>query len=306
MLRGFFLPTWSALIQVVMNLPESFARLRLQCIDNESIFPCDVRMTDSPNPGFLRPAKVIWLALIGLLVYLITLVILLPAGWAWQWVSPHVTVPPQIKVNQVSGRLWSGAAGFTFAGRPLRLSWGLEMPAFRNLTLPLSFSLDSEQSTLNGRLALSWPDSANLAARGRVRVREFEDLIQRSGGAMLAGDVVIERLALEWIDGEFGDGQGLARWSGGEVTWPMGGGVQSADFPPMEATLDAAAGRMSLAILQQGESEPAANADVFPDGMLEIRVYKRMVDLAGQSWSGAAGPGDVIFRVRQPLLGRGG
>ncbi len=289
-----------------MNLPESFARLSPRRVDSEPIFPCDVRMSDSSKPGFLRPAKVIWLALTGLLVYLIALVILLPAGWVWQWVSPQVSLPPQIKINQVSGQLWNGAAGFTFVGRPLRLSWDLETPSLLSLTFPLSFSLHSAQSGLNGRLAFSWPDNANLTARGKVRVREFENLIQRSGGAILAGDVIIERLALEWVDGEFGDGQGLARWSGGEVTWPMGSGVQSADFPPMEATLNAAAGRMSMTILQQGESEPAANADIFPDGMLEIRVYKRMIDLAGQSWSGAASPGDVIFRVRQPLLGRGG
>lgn len=262
-------------------------------------------MTDSSKP-FLRPAKVIWLTLAGLLIYLAALIVLLPAGWVWQWVSPQVNVPPQIKINQVSGQLWNGAAGFTFAGRPLRLSWDIEAPSLLGLTFPLAFSLNSAQSDLDGRLSLSWPDDANLTAHGQVRVREFEDLIRRSGGAMLAGDVVIERLELEWIDGEFGDGQGLARWSGGDVTWPMGGGIQSADFPPMEATLNAAAGRVSMAILQQGESEPAANADIFPDGMLEIRVYKRMIDLAGQSWSGAASPGDVIFRVRQPLLGRGG
>lgn len=265
-------------------------------------------MTDSSKP-FLGPAKVIWLALAGLLVYFVALVFLLPAGWAWQWLSPQVKLPPQVTINQVSGQLWEGAAGFTFAGRPLRLSWNIETPSLLDLTLPLSFSLNSAQSEVDGRLSLSWPDDATLTARGHVRVREFEDLIRRSGGAMLTGDVVIERLDLEWIDGEFGDGQGLARWSGGEVTWPVGGGVQSADFPPMEATLNAAAGRMSMAILQQGESEPAANADIFPDGMLEIRVYKRMIDLAGQSWSGAASPGDVIFRVRQPLLGmlgRGG
>jgi general secretion pathway protein N len=36
--------------------------------------------------------------------------------------------------------------------------------------------------------------------------------------------------------------------------------------------------------------------------MMEIRVFKRMVDLAGQDWSNSAGPDDVVFRVRQPLI----
>ncbi|MEX0603761.1 MAG: type II secretion system protein N [Marinobacter sp.] len=262
-------------------------------------------MTDLSKPAFLRPGKVIWLGLAGLLVYLIALVFLLPAGWVWQWVSPQVNLPPQVQVNQVSGQLWNGAAGFTFAGHPLRLSWDIETPSLLNLSIPMAFSLDSARSGLDGRASVAWPGSAKLTARGSIRVREFEDLIRRSGGAMLVGDVVIDQLVLAWVDGEFSDGQGRARWAGGEVTWPMGGSVQSADFPPMEATLNASSGRMAMAILQQGENEPAANADIFPDGVLEIRVYKRMIDLAGQSWSGAASPGDVIFRVRQPLLGRG-
>lgn len=263
-------------------------------------------MTDSPQPAFLRPGKILWLLLAGLLVYLFTLIILLPAGWLWHWASPQLNLPEQVQIHQVSGRLWQGAAGLSVNSRPLRFSWRLGAPSISELGLPLNFSLESAHSQLKGRLDLSWPAEAQLAADGVINIREFEDLIRRSGGAMLEGEVAVEQLTLAWNDGEFGNGHGLARWPGGEVTWPMGGGLQSAEFPPMEASLNAQSGRASLSVSQQGQSEPAADADLFQDGMLEIRVYKRMIDLAGQSWSGAASPGDVVFRVRQPLLpGRG-
>ncbi|WP_166263167.1 type II secretion system protein N [Marinobacter caseinilyticus] len=259
-------------------------------------------MTESPTSPFLRPAKVVWLTLAGLLVYLVALVILLPAGWLWHWIEPHAGLPDQVRIHQVSGRVWEGEAGIYFNNRPLRVGWRLGMPDVSKLGLPLSFSVESAYSQVEGRLDVSWPGSAKVSAGGLIKVREFEDLIRRSGGAMLEGDVAIERLVLEWRDGAFGDGRGVARWSGGEVTWPMGDGVQSAQFPPMEAVLNAAAGQVSLKVSEQGKDEPVALADIFPDGMLEIQVFKRMVDLAGQSWSGAAQPGDTIFRVRQPLL----
>lgn len=264
-------------------------------------------MTDSVHTSFLRPAKVLWLVLIGLLVYLLTAVALIPAGWLWHWVSPRVPLPQQVTVHQVSGRVWQGAAGLSFQGRPLIVHWHLGWPSVTALTLPVGFSLESLNSKLEGRLVTGWPDQADLQAEGRVHVKDFESLIEQSGGAMLAGDVTIRNLRLRWQNGRFQSAAGLATWPGGTVTWPQGGRIQSAQFPPMEASLGGEAGQLSLRIARQGRNEPVAEADIFTDGILEVRVYKRLLDLAGQSWSGAASPGDIIFRVRQPLLpgGRG-
>lgn len=70
----------------------------------------------------------------------------------------------------------------------------------------------------------------------------------------------------------------------------------------MQATLTDSTSGLLLRVSEQGKAEPAAEAGLALNGMMDIRVYKRMVDLAGQSWSGAAQPGDVIFQVQQPLL----
>lgn len=70
----------------------------------------------------------------------------------------------------------------------------------------------------------------------------------------------------------------------------------------MQATLADTAQGVLLTIAEEGSADPAADATVGLDGMMGIRVYKRMVDLAGQQWSASAAPGDVIFQVQQPLL----
>jgi general secretion pathway protein N len=85
----------------------------------------------------------------------------------------------------------------------------------------------------------------------------------------------------------------------------MGDSRQTTVFPPMQATLADTAQGVQLTIAREGSAEPAADASIGLDGMMGIRVYKRMVDLAGQEWSASAAPGDVIFQVQQPLFPAG-
>jgi len=259
-------------------------------------------MSDAETKSFFRPGKLVLLFLLGALVYVVALVILVPAGWVWQQASAHVTLPPQVQVQQVSGKLWDGAAGVVVAGYPLRVDWALGWPSLGVMTLPVAIELDTAQSSLQGDVTLGWPLSAALDASGHIGVAEFRDLIRRSRGAMIEGEVSIERLQLAWADNRIARAEGLARWPGGRVTWPMGEQTGSADFPPMQANLDTVEGGVELKIAEQGGDGPAAQANLLWNGMTEIRVYKRMVDLAGQPWSDSASPDDVVFRVRQPLI----
>jgi general secretion pathway protein N len=262
-------------------------------------------MSDAEPKSFLRPGKVFLLVALGALVYLLSLVFLVPAGWVWQQASAHVPLPAQVQVRQVAGRLWDGEAGVVAAGFPLRVDWRLHLPSLTRLELPLSIEIESPQSSLEGDVAIGWPASARLTANGRVTVAEFEELIRQSGGAMIEGDVIIDRLEMAWADNRITHADGFARWQGGLVTWPMGDQRGQAQFPPMEATLDtvdSGQGGVALTIAEQGGDGPAADATITWNGMMELRVYKRMVDLADQPWPDSANPGDVIFRVRQPLI----
>ncbi|WP_421844423.1 hypothetical protein [Marinobacter algicola] len=80
-------------------------------------------MSETPAKAFLRPGKVFLLTLAGVLIYLVALVVLVPAGWLWHQASGYVALPPEVQVSQVSGRVWSGTAGVVVAGYPVRLEW---------------------------------------------------------------------------------------------------------------------------------------------------------------------------------------
>lgn len=259
-------------------------------------------MTEPHSKPFFRPGKIVLLLLLGLLVYGVVLALWVPAGWVWHQASRHVQLPPQVDVQQVSGRLWQGAAGVVVAGFPARVQWQLGWPSLTTRQLPIGFSLASLQSRVEGSASIGWPGHLEVSARGQIAVAEFDDLIRQSGGAMIEGLVSIDRLRLVWDDQRLQQAEGIGRWDGGLVTWPMGNQSGQAEFPPMQANLDTIDGGVALTVAEQGADGPAADASILWSGMMEVRVYKRMVDLAQQPWSDTARPDDVVFRVRQPLL----
>jgi len=259
-------------------------------------------MSDVEPKSFLHPIKILLLVVLAVLVYLASVVVLVPAGWLWHQASAYVPLPEQVKVQQVSGRICDGAAGIVVSGFPVRLGWQLGWPSITSLSLPVDISLASSQSSLDGNVTIGWPAQIQMDAHGNVAVAEFEGLIRQSGGAMIEGDVTIDQLSLAWADGKVARAEGIGRWAGGQVSWPMGNQIGQAQFPPMQANLDTTPGGVALTVIEQGGDGPAADASILWNGMMEVRVYKRMVDLAGQPWSDSASPGDVVFRVRQPLL----
>lgn len=259
-------------------------------------------MSDDSSKSFFRPGKLVLLLLLGVLVFTVTFAIRMPVGWAWHQVSGQIDLPPQVQVQQVSGSVWGSAAKLHLAGFPARLQWQLDWPSFTDLTLPIAFSVSSSQSRLQGVTTVGWPGNFEVSAGGVVTVEEFKDLIRQSGGAMIEGVVAIDHLNLRWADERLQHAEGLGRWDGGMVTWPMGSQTGQARFPPMQANLNTVDGGVALDIWEQGGDGPAADASILWNGMMEIRVYKRMVDLAQQPWSGNSKPSDVVFRVKQPLL----
>jgi len=262
-------------------------------------------MSDSARKSFLSPGKVILLFMLGFVVFVTTMVLWVPAGWLWKQASTRIELPPEVTVSQVSGQLWEGAAGLLLAGFPCRLEWELDPLSLGRLELPIQVSLTTSSSRIDSQVLVRWPASAVLQAKGLIKVNEFEKLIRESRGAMISGEVKIESLYMELADNGIQQADGFARWPGGLVTWPMGTQTGEASFPPMQATLDTLGSGLELTISEQGGSGPAAKVGLLREGVMDIRLYKRMVDLAQQPWSGADGPGDVIFRVQQPLISGG-
>ncbi|WP_111497764.1 type II secretion system protein N [Marinobacter bohaiensis] len=264
-------------------------------------------MAAHPESRFLRPGKVIALLVLALLVYAVALVVWVPAGWAWHMGRSAIELPPGVQVERVSGQLWNGAIQGQVMGHSVQAGWQLEGLFADGGFLPLSWQLQTPASRLEGALLVTGRQSGEVSARGRINVAEFSREIRRSGGAMIDGDISVDRLNAALKDGRLTELAGLATWPGGEVSWPQGGGRQSATLPPMQARLvrDPGAGQVDLLISSTTSPDPVIAATLQPDGMMRIELFKRMLDMVNQPWSGSASPGDVVFSVRQRVLPAG-
>ncbi|WP_148862300.1 type II secretion system protein N [Marinobacter fonticola] len=262
-------------------------------------------MTDTPESPFLRPGKVVLLTLLGLVVYLVALVFWIPAGWVWHLSRDSVPLPPGVAVEQVSGQLWNGALQARVMGHSLQVGWHIDGLIDEDAYLPVGWRVQTSKSSLQGEVRLTGVNAMALSADGHINISEFSREIQRSGGAMIEGNVNVNSLSLAMTDGSLTQLNGRASWPGGQVTWPMGGSTQSAVLPAMQASVDERQGRIDLQISSADSPDPVISANLQPDGMAQIQVFRRMLDLVNQPWSGNAAPGDVVFSVRQRVMPAG-
>lgn len=262
-------------------------------------------MTETSEAPFLRPGKVVLLTLLGLVVYLVALIFWIPAGWVWHLSRDSVPLPQGIAVESVSGQLWNGAVQAHILGHSLQVGWHIDGVLDDGAVLPIGWRVQTPQSNLRGQVRLTGINAMELSANGYINIAEFGREIQRSGGAMIEGNVNVDTLSLAMMDGSLTQLNGRASWPGGRVSWPMGGSTQSAVLPPMRARVDEQQGRIDLQISSADSAEPAISANIQPDGMMQIQLFRRMLDLVDQPWSGNAAPGDVVFSVRQRVMPAG-
>ncbi len=257
----------------------------------------------NPSPNFrIGPGKLVALSLLFLLAYGVALAVYLPAGWAWRWAGQSVQLPPGLQVRELAGTVWQGKALVDYQRLPLELDWRVRPSAIIHGRLPVRWSLSTQRSKLTGDLSVSLSRRLTLSAGGNLFMGDFAQWVRQQGGAQLAGTVRVDSLKMAWSNGSWKQAEGAAHWGGGLVTWPMGGTTQQATMPAMEARLQMQGQDLDLTISRSGVQAPAAQVRLTPNGMADLMVYRRLLDLAGQSWPDSVPPGAVVFRMRQRLL----
>lgn len=250
----------------------------------------------------MGPGKWVSLLFLALCAYLTALIVELPAGWAWRWVAPQVRLPLGIAVTQVGGTVWQGVAQVRWENMATRLSWSFQLGELLHGRLPVDWTLESKQSRLQGDVVLLGLKSAVVNLHGDLYMPEFQRIVASQGGANLAGSIRIRDLSLGWQGNGWSAANGEATWPGGLVSWPMGQTLQQTTMPAMEARLQRRGQVLTVSVSKSGDSEAAARVSLSPDGVVELLVYRHLLDLAGQSWPTSVGPGAIVFKMRQKVL----
>ncbi|MDX1589436.1 MAG: hypothetical protein R3296_10910 [Oleiphilaceae bacterium] len=262
-----------------------------------------------PGSGDVRfrlgPVRIVLLLLLLLLVWATSMVVYLPVGWVWHQASPHVPLPPQVRVEDVAGRLWDGTARIHWQDLSVQLGWSLQLSALRHGQLPLEWRVVSGPSRLEGSL------TGTRDRQLRLQVRRGEiDLGQATRIAAVqnvsvGGVVTLENLLVVWSEqGGWSEATGRGRWPGGLVTWPMGGQVQRAQLPPLKADITMEQGDIRMRLQDQAESRTAVTM-VMPaaEPVVEVAIRRHWLDLLGLRFGSENGndPDEVLFNVRHNL-----
>ena len=244
-----------------------------------------------------------WLLLLEAvtLLLLVALLFVAPAGLAARIVE---AAAPEARLFAPSGRLLAGSGDLVYQGRAFgRLAWDVDPVAL--LTGRLRADVSVADGGHEGRATvLAAPSGAVTVTDLHAVVRERTlDAILRpyaidpSGTLTLSGGTARGDLLARTV----ADADAEGRWDGGLVRYRLGGGVHTADFPPLTARLRMRDGAPVLVVHDPAGGE-LLDLALRAYGWAEVRVRYRLVALAGYPWPDPPAPDVVVVEISEQVL----
>lgn len=250
--------------------------------------------------------RIVLLSLLLVLVWAVSLVVFLPVGWAWQQASPYVRLPPDVRVENVAGRLWGGTAQVRWRqDLSLQLGWTLQLSSLRHGFLPLEWQLSTGRSSAEGSLTGTRDQQLRfLLRRGQFDLEELTRLANIDN-VQAGGVVTLQSLFVIWSeDNGWSEATGRGHWPGGVVTWPMAGQVEQSRLPPLKADMSMQQGDLLVRLQDQAESRTAIALSMpATEPVVEVAIRRHWLDLLGLQFGSGNGnnPDEVVFNVRHSL-----
>ncbi len=252
-----------------------------------------------------------WYILLGTVTFLLTLLITTPLHFVWQYVSPVASQLP-VRVSQPTGTLWQGTARISApALGELDARWKINQP-YSLLYGQLNLDLTVDGETLNARGVTQ----VNGLLQGEPSAIQLEDFSGYLDSVALRNLLAPQQISLE---GEFElsnlnadialaenrllSASGQLVYGGGQVTYPLQRGkTQSSDLPVIVATVEMQGENVVVPVVTE-DGMPLGEGYLQPDGWGGVRVLRRAIDIAGQSWPDKNATEDTtVFEVSQKVM----
>ena len=252
-----------------------------------------------------------WYIILGTVTFLLTLLITTPLHFVWQYVSPVASQLP-VRVSQPTGTLWQGSAKISAPTvGELDARWKINQP-YSLLYGQLNLDLTVDGETLNAR-GITRVSGLLQGDPSAIQLEDFSGYLDAVALRSLLGPQQIS------LDGEFElsglnldvalaenrllSASGQLVYGGGQVTYPMQRGRnQSADLPVMIATLETQGDNIVVPVVTE-DGLPLGEGYLQQDGWGGLRVLRRAIDIAGQTWPDKQATEDTtVFEVSQKVM----
>lgn len=247
-----------------------------------------------------RPSRALLVAF-GLLVFLVLVVALAPAGVVGRIVDAST---PRARLLEPAGSLWQGSADLYVDGTGFgRLHWQVRPLALLRGRLAADLELAAPGHEVRGRAELA------LLPWGLVTLDGVQaDIEPATLDAVLApydirpsGRIEVRDAGARWRGRQLQDAAGDAHWSGGAVRYRLAGQNWYATMPPLDARLDASGGVPVLAI-RDPQGQPVLDVRLEKAGWAHLRIRYRLAQLAGFPWADPPDPDTIVLELSEQVL----
>ncbi len=241
---------------------------------------------------------------LGVLSFLVFVFALFPANLAWKAVPEQTRRSLPIKVDQVGGTLWDGFAVFQSPGGPLRgqfaVQWEFHPLALLALQAAMTLKVQTAGFDLGGRFHVGVNGYGVSDLSGKLDAALINGWL-RSQGVTASGDLKLDNVELVVSGGQVDSASGRITWGGGPVKYSQGRNRQNLELPPILGTVSSDNnGGVLLNFVETRNKQPLADLSVNKDTVGGIKVYQRVLKIAGMGGSGKKDD-DILFNLQQPL-----
>jgi hypothetical protein len=243
--------------------------------------------------------------LIAVAVYLISVIVALPASWVLNPIDKQLG--ERLRLESTTGTLWRGKTYAVIENQTVQLDWNWKLLKLFLLNIEAELRLKSE--LLDAKTVLR-------AGPGSISVNSLSGLINapalnralKNGGvrAQIENDIYLQNLNLLREKSEFVEASGLASWEGGLVRAKdlLGG---EAEFPPLTAELQRGDDGLLVHLKEKGKAATLVDIDLSNDGSAHVKVKERIgkfVKIPDQLKRGD--PEGVMFEIKRQVFETGG
>lgn len=232
---------------------------------------------------------------VGLLAFALFCAALAPAGL----LAMLIERLGGASLTATAGTLWSGSGELRLQGLGLgRLHWSFEPVTLMQFAPGYTWRLAGDSLDLHGRMAFHG-DAIELSARGTVAAAAVNAGLA-AYDIHLGGGFDIKDLEATVTAGGLQRLDGGGRWSGGAVSYALGGQSHTALLPPMRA--EAQSPPVGAKAFAEAGSTLLIQAEIMDGGYVKIGITRRLLQLLNQPWAGGGADEEIVVSVEEAVF----
>jgi general secretion pathway protein N len=242
--------------------------------------------------------KVRTLIIVALVSYLLSLLVTVPASLIWRQLESRIQIQG-LEISSVQGQLWQGSAVVNWRQQNAQVNWSLNGWPLLIGRLAGDVNIKAAGLDVASDLSVGLSEFQLESVSGYIDEVWINPELRRNRVAV-SGRLWLEQLIVtgEWQT-LITQAEGELRWTGGEVSYPVGRAIHSPDIAPLSARVSSNEKGIQLVVSDADQTQVLSGL-LDTQGWGTLTVYKHLLALAGEPWP--EGGRDIVLDLKQKVF----